>query len=107
MSTVFVVEANIDQNIRVSTLPRAGETVRGSDATYSPGGKGGNQAVAAARAGAAVTFTGAVGTTPMAGGFLRSSPRPASMPATFGSAAPPPPERRSSRSMTRAKTRSS
>ncbi len=62
MSTVFVVGSlNIDQNIRVSALPRAGETVRGSDATYSPGGKGGNQAVAAARAGAAVKFTGAVG----------------------------------------------
>ena len=62
MSTVFVVGSlNIDQNIRVRSLPRAGETVRGSDATYSPGGKGGNQAVAAARAGAAVTFTGAVG----------------------------------------------
>ncbi len=62
MSTVFVVGSlNIDQNIRVRSLPRAGETVRGSDATFSPGGKGGNQAVAAARAGAAVKFTGAVG----------------------------------------------
>jgi ribokinase len=62
MSTVFVVGSlNIDQNIRVRSLPRAGETVRGSDATFSPGGKGGNQAVAAARAGATVTFTGAIG----------------------------------------------
>jgi len=62
MSTVFVVGSlNIDQNIRVSSLPQAGETVRGSDATFSPGGKGGNQAVAAARAGAMVKFTGAVG----------------------------------------------
>ena len=62
MSTVFVVGSlNIDQNIRVQSLPRAGETVRGSDATFSPGGKGGNQAVAAARAGATVKFTGAVG----------------------------------------------
>jgi ribokinase len=62
MSTVFVVGSlNIDQNIRVRSLPRAGETVRGSDATFSPGGKGGNQAVAAARAGATVKFTGAVG----------------------------------------------
>lgn len=62
MSTVFVVGSlNIDQNVRVSSLPRAGETVRGTDATFSPGGKGGNQAVAAARAGAPVKFTGAVG----------------------------------------------
>ena len=62
MSTVFVVGSlNIDQTIRVRSLPRPGETVRGSDATYSPGGKGGNQAIAAARAGAPVKFTGAVG----------------------------------------------
>lgn len=62
MSTVFVVGSlNIDQNIRVRSLPRAGETVPGSDATFSPGGKGGSQAVAAARAGASVKFTGAVG----------------------------------------------
>ncbi|MET1021201.1 MAG: ribokinase [Arthrobacter sp.] len=62
MSTIFVVGSlNIDQNVRVHSLPRAGETVRGSDATFSPGGKGGNQAVAAARAGASVKFTGAVG----------------------------------------------
>ncbi|MEV0946498.1 ribokinase [Rhodococcus sp. NPDC049939] len=62
MSTVFVVGSlNIDQTIRVRSLPGPGETVRGSDAVYGPGGKGGNQAVAAARAGAAVAFTGAVG----------------------------------------------
>ena len=62
MNTVFVVGSlNIDQNIRVRSLPRPGETVRGSDATFSPGGKGGNQAVAAARAGAPVKFAGAVG----------------------------------------------
>jgi ribokinase len=62
MNTVFVVGSlNIDQNFRVHALPRAGETVQGSDVTFSPGGKGGNQAVAAARAGATVRFTGAVG----------------------------------------------
>jgi ribokinase len=62
MNTVFVVGSlNIDQTIRVRSLPRPGETVRGSDATFSPGGKGGNQAIAAARAGAPVKFTGAVG----------------------------------------------
>ena len=65
MNTVFVVGSlNIDQNIRVRSLPRPGETVRGSDATFSPGGKGGNQAIAAARAGAPVKFTGAVGDDP-------------------------------------------
>jgi ribokinase len=62
MNTVFVVGSlNIDQNVRVRSLPRSGETVSGTDATFSPGGKGGNQAVAAARAGAAVEFMGAVG----------------------------------------------
>jgi ribokinase len=62
MNRVFAVGSlNIDQNIRAHSLPRPGETVHGSDATYCPGGKGGNQAVAAARAGATVRFTGAVG----------------------------------------------
>lgn len=62
MSTVFVVGSlNIDQRILVPSLPRAGETVSGSEATFSPGGKGGNQAVAAVRAGATVKVVGAVG----------------------------------------------
>ncbi|PTT68943.1 ribokinase [Arthrobacter sp. HMWF013] len=62
MNKVFVVGSlNIDQTIRAHSLPRPGETVHGSDATFRPGGKGGNQAVAAARAGAEVHFTGAVG----------------------------------------------
>lgn len=41
--------------------PEKGETVMGSSCSYKFGGKGGNQAVAAARAGAAVRFIGAVG----------------------------------------------
>ena len=62
MNTVFVVGSlNIDQTIRVPSFPRAGETVQGSDATFSPGGKGANQAVAAARAGAGVRLVGRVG----------------------------------------------
>jgi ribokinase len=62
---------NVDQFFRVPALPHAGETILGSAVTTSAGGKGGNQAVAAARAGAQVQFVGAVGTDP-AGAGLRA-----------------------------------
>ncbi|WP_431236618.1 ribokinase [Mycolicibacterium aichiense] len=63
MTRVCVVgSVNVDQFFRVAALPRAGETVLGSSVATSAGGKGGNQAVAAARAGADVQFVGAVGT---------------------------------------------
>jgi ribokinase len=52
---------NMDVFGFVERVPRAGETVFGQDLLYAGGGKGGNQAVAAARAGSEVTFTGAVG----------------------------------------------
>lgn len=62
MSRVLVVgSSNTDLVCMTERLPRPGETVRGvSFATYA-GGKGANQAVAAARAGAQVAFVGAVG----------------------------------------------
>ena len=72
MTRVCVVgSVNVDQFFRVTALPRAGETVLGSSVTTAPGGKGGNQAVAAARAGASVQFVGAVGADP-AGVELRA-----------------------------------
>jgi ribokinase len=57
---------NLDLVARVAALPRAGETVLGADFARIPGGKGANQAVAAARLGARVTMVGAVGDDPLA-----------------------------------------
>jgi len=53
--------ANIDLVCRVARLPKPGETVRASNVSRYRGGKGANQAVAAARLGAAVEFYGMVG----------------------------------------------
>ena len=51
----------MDISVTVPSLPGPGMTVLGSAARYSPGGKGGNQAVAAARLGAEVRMVGCVG----------------------------------------------
>lgn len=62
MFDVCVVgSANLDLVATVDRLPGPGETVPGSSFAEYPGGKGLNQAVAAARAGASVAFVGAVG----------------------------------------------
>lgn len=53
--------ANMDLVVRQPRLPKPGETMFGSDFSTVAGGKGLNQAVAAARAGATVSFAGAVG----------------------------------------------
>jgi ribokinase len=58
---VFIGALNMDQIVRVAHLPSPGETVTGGDLLRAPGGKGGNQAVAAARLGASVTMVGRVG----------------------------------------------
>lgn len=62
MTRVCVVgSVNLDTVFAVAALPAPGETVLGSASVTLPGGKGANQAVAAARAGAEVCFVGAVG----------------------------------------------
>ncbi|MEW2392749.1 ribokinase [Streptomyces venezuelae] len=53
--------ANMDLVAYVTEAPRRGETVTGREFRTVPGGKGANQAVAAARAGATVSMIGAVG----------------------------------------------
>ena len=58
---VVVGSANTDMVVRVPSLPVPGETLLGSGFANVPGGKGANQAVAASRLGAVVTFVGCVG----------------------------------------------
>ena len=58
---VVIGSANADLVIRVDRRPAEGETVLGSDLAIYPGGKGANQAVAAARLGARVALLGRVG----------------------------------------------
>jgi ribokinase len=52
---------NMDISVTVPRLPAPGATVLGGAAVFAPGGKGANQAVAAARLGAAVLMAGCVG----------------------------------------------
>src|SRR5271156_4242812 len=52
---------NMDISVTVPVLPGPGATVLGGEARFTPGGKGANQAVAAARLGADVRMVGCVG----------------------------------------------
>ena len=52
---------NMDISVTVDVLPGPGATVLGGAARFTPGGKGANQAVAAARLGASVAMAGCVG----------------------------------------------
>ncbi|MET0350421.1 MAG: ribokinase [Rhizobacter sp.] len=58
---VVLGSVNADLVLRCTSLPAPGETVHGRDFRTLPGGKGANQAIAAARLGAAVAFIGCVG----------------------------------------------
>jgi len=60
-SVAVVGSLNLDLVIRVAELPGPGETVSGGDLFRNPGGKGANQAVAAARLGRRVAMVGCVG----------------------------------------------
>jgi ribokinase len=66
----IVGSVNLDLVARVERLPRPGETVTGASFDRVPGGKGANQAVAAARLGAEVSFVGRVGADSFAGEAL-------------------------------------
>jgi ribokinase len=62
MSDILVVGSlNMDLVVRAPRFPAPGETISGEDLAIIPGGKGANQAVAAARLGADVSMLGRVG----------------------------------------------
>ena len=69
---VIVGSLNMDLVTRAPRLPRAGETLAGQSFVTVPGGKGANQAVAAARLGASVAMIGCVGDDAY-GGQLRAA----------------------------------
>ena len=52
---------NMDMTVKAERIPLKGETVKGGELTYIPGGKGANQAVAMAKLGAKVEMFGCVG----------------------------------------------
>ena len=65
MARVLVLgSSNTDLTVRLPRLPTPGQTVLGGSLQTGPGGKGANQAVAAARAGAEVVFVTALGDDP-------------------------------------------
>lgn len=71
-SIVVIGSANLDIVVPVPRHPERGETILGGDHALIPGGKGANQAVAAARLGGRVGFVGRIGED-SAGEALRSS----------------------------------
>ncbi len=72
MASVTVLGSlNVDNSVSLARFPEPGETVAAQTFEYLPGGKGLNQAVAAARMGAHVTMVGAVGADPLGQDLIR------------------------------------
>ena len=61
MHIAVIGSCNVDITVEAQRRPHAGETVMGDRLIVSPGGKGANQAVAAARLGAEVYMVGCIG----------------------------------------------
>ena len=61
MKITVIGSANTEMIFRAPAIPAAGETILGSSFSISPGGRGVNQAIAAARAGGTVVFIGRTG----------------------------------------------
>ncbi|MCA2226379.1 ribokinase [Nonomuraea aurantiaca] len=72
---VVVGSLNMDLTVPVTRLPGRGETVAGAAAVRAAGGKGANQAVAAARLGARVRLVGQVGDDALGGELLAAVAR--------------------------------
>lgn len=73
MSKLVVVgSSNTDLVVQVPAIPAPGETVLGDEVRVVPGGKGANQAVAAARLGAQVCFIGCIGSDSFGEGAIQN-----------------------------------
>ena len=74
-NVVVVGSLHMDLTVKARKLPRLGETVLGDEFKMSTGGKGANQAVAAAKLGASVTLIGRVGTDKFGRDLIRNAER--------------------------------
>ena len=73
MADIIVIGSlNTDLVVRAPRFPAPGETIQGDDLAIIPGGKGANQAVAAARLGAKVTMVGRVGADSFGAGLIEN-----------------------------------
>lgn len=61
MKIAVIGSMNMDMIVHADRIPLKGETIRGSEIEYQPGGKGANQAVAMAKLGADVSMFGCIG----------------------------------------------